>query len=121
MARLTRTLALASAFAALAGVAFAHPDFVSGNPAPNAAVESAPSELRLTFTEPLFVNFSGVKLTDARGKPVKVGKARLAPGDNKVLIVPLTTPLGPGSYKVNWHAVSGDTHRITGSYRFTVR
>lgn len=120
MIGLTRSLAIAAMFTALAGAAVAHPDFVTGNPAPNAAVQT-PSELRLTFTEPLFVNFSGVKLTDARGKPVKVGKARLAPGDHKVLIVPLTAPLAPGAYTVNWHAVSGDTHRITGSYRFTVR
>jgi len=121
MNRLFNTLAVAAALASLAGAALAHPDFVTGNPAPNAAVQAGASELRLTFTEPLFVNFSGVKLTDARGKPVKVGKPRLAPGDNKVLIVPLKTPLAPGAYTVNWHAVSADTHRITGSYRFTVR
>ncbi|MGU7670331.1 copper resistance protein CopC [Escherichia coli] len=28
--------------------------------------------------------------------------------------------LAPGDYKVDWHAVSDDTHRVKGSYSFSV-
>lgn len=116
-----RAAALGIALAGLGGIAAAHPDLVAANPSPGAAVSARPTELRISFTEPLFVNFSGVVLTDARGKRIGTGKAKLAPGDAKVLVVPLKAPLAPGTYTVQWHAVSADTHRITGSYRFTVR
>ena len=29
-------------------------------------------------------------------------------------------PLPPGTYKVNWHVLSVDTHKTEGSYSFTV-
>ena len=29
-------------------------------------------------------------------------------------------PLAAGTYKVEWHAVSTDTHKTQGSYSFTV-
>ena len=120
MKRLIST-ALATIAVLAAGAAVAHPDIVGANPAPNAVVAAGQTELRLSFTEPLFVNFSGVKIVDAKGKAVGVGKPKLAPGDAKVLVVPLKAPLAAGTYTVRWHAVSADTHRITGSYRFTVR
>jgi methionine-rich copper-binding protein CopC len=28
--------------------------------------------------------------------------------------------LSPGEYKVEWHAVSDDTHRVKGNYSFSV-
>jgi methionine-rich copper-binding protein CopC len=41
------------------------------------------------------------------------------PGDAERLEVPLRK-LGPGTYTVHWRAVSVDTHRTQGTYRFTV-
>lgn len=117
---LLRTLFVAAAVASLAGAAFAHPDMVRAVPAANAQVAS-PTELRLVFSEPLFVKFSGVVVKDAHGRTVKTGKPGLAPGDDKVMVVPLGKPLAAGTYTVQWRAVSADTHRITGSYSFTVR
>ena len=117
---IVRGAALGLALAGLAGAAAAHPDIVAASPSPGAAVSARPTELRLSFSEPLFVNFSGVVVTDGRGKRVSTGRPKLAPGDAKVLVVPLKAPLAPGTYTVQWHAVSADTHRITGSYRFTV-
>jgi methionine-rich copper-binding protein CopC len=38
----------------------------------------------------------------------------------KQLVVPVNQPLPPGDYKVEWHAVSDDTHRVTGSCSFSV-
>ena len=84
-------------------------------------VSARPRELRLTFSEPLVINFSGVEITNARGAKLPLGRPALARGDNKVLVVPLKAALPAGVYTVAWHAVAADTHRITGSYRFTVR
>lgn len=118
---ISRTLAVAAAVSSLAGAVLAHPALLDGRPVPNAVISVQPRELRLTFSEPLFVNFSGVILTDARGKRIPLGQAVLAAGDKRVLVAPLRAPLAAGVYTVEWHAVSADTHRITGSYRFTVR
>src|SRR3546814_17908475 len=58
----------------------------------------------------------------ANHAPMKIGGATTAVGeDGKTLIVTLARPLTAGSYKVDWHAVAADTHRIVGSLTFTVR
>ena len=41
-------------------------------------------------------------------------------GDKKTLIVTPTVPLSAGEYKVEWHAVSVDTHKSEGAYQFKV-
>ena len=121
MRKLFRILAFAVAMSGLTGAALAHPALLGGQPGPNAVVSARPRELRLTFSEPLFINFSGVEITNARGAKLPLGRPTLARGDGKVLVVHLKTALPAGVYTVSWHAVSADTHRITGSYRFTVR
>lgn len=53
---------------------------------------------------------------------MKVNGVRVAVGpDSKSLIGTLARRLSPGTYEVNWRAVSTDTHRITGKVSFTVR
>lgn len=55
-------------------------------------------------------------------QPMKVNGVRVAVGpDSKSLIGTLARWLSPGTYEVNWRAVSTDTHRITGKVSFTVR
>jgi methionine-rich copper-binding protein CopC len=49
--------------------------------------------------------------------PVKVAVSK----DRMGLVATPTEPLSAGVYKVNWHAVTADTHRVTGAYTFTVR
>ena len=34
--------------------------------------------------------------------------------------VPIAKPLSPGTYDVDWHAVSVDTHRVNGHFSFKV-
>jgi methionine-rich copper-binding protein CopC len=36
------------------------------------------------------------------------------------MIVPVKDLMAPGDYQVEWHAVSDDTHRVKGSYSFSV-
>ena len=43
------------------------------------------------------------------------------PADKSTLIVKLPQPLAAGSYKVNWQAISADTHKVKGSFTFHVR
>lgn len=105
--------------------ALAHPKLLSASPAPDAKV-GAPARVQMTFSEGLVAKFSGadVVMTAMPGMaghgPMKVpGEAKVA-GDGKTLVVAFKRPLPKGSYRVDWHVVSVDTHRVTGSYSFTV-
>jgi methionine-rich copper-binding protein CopC len=125
------TTALAGIFAvAFAGMASAHPKLVSSSPAANATV-TAPSDVVLRFSEPLIGKFSGASLSMTSmvmdGKmmemPMDMGAmtAALDPSNNKVLVLKPKTRWMVGGYKLDWHAVSTDTHRVTGTLTFTVK
>jgi copper resistance protein C len=59
-------------------------------------------------------------LKDSAGKVIAAGKATNDPANKKMLIVPVTEQLPPVNYKVEWHAVSDDAHRVKRSYSFIV-
>ncbi len=82
---------------------------------------SGPNEIRIVFSEPVELAFSGMDMTDQSGKAVALGAASLNPQNSKELIVPVSAALAPGTYTVQWHAVGDDTHRVTGHYGFQVK
>jgi copper resistance protein C len=100
-------------------VAHAHPQLQSAEPAAGTATAS-PKQIRITFSETVIPQFSGVELKDQAGKLIATGKSETDPSNKKMLIVPVKEQLAPGDYKVEWHAVSEDTHRVKGSYSFSV-
>jgi methionine-rich copper-binding protein CopC len=101
-------------FLCLATPAFAHARLVGSDPTANATVKS-PGQIKLRFSEDLEPAFSSASLTDAKGKTVPVSRSV---GGQTITLLPLT--LRPGGYKVTWHSVGRDTHRVTGSFGFTV-
>ena len=103
----------------LAGQAFAHAHLKAATPASGATV-AAPAELDLGFSEGVNLKFTGVTVTGPEGAAVPIGPARLGPGGDATLVVPLAGTLAPGRYKVDWHALAVDGHKTDGSYRFTV-
>jgi copper resistance protein C len=120
MSRFVRMLSLAAAATlAIAGQAFAHAHLKSSVPADKASV-APPSELDLTFSEGVNAKFSGIKVTGPKKEEVKLGKSMLMDGD-QTLMVPVSGTLEPGTYTVNWHALSNDGHKTNGSYTFTVK
>jgi methionine-rich copper-binding protein CopC len=100
--------------------AYAHPELQSAEPAAGAAMTTSPKQIRITFNENVIPKMSGVEVKDQTGKIIPTGKAATDPANKKLLIVPLTEQLPPGDYKVEWHAVSDDTHRVKGNYSFSV-
>ena len=98
----------------------AHPRLQMSNPAAGATLKMAPKEIRMNFSEGLVPRFSGLELKDSHGKLMQTGTATLNPNDNTKLIVAIKTRLMAGSYSVAWHAVSVDTHRVSGKYSFKV-
>lgn len=103
----------------IGGVARAHPVLQSTEPGQGATV-SSPKEIRLTFTEDLVAKFSGLTIKDERGQPVETASPSVAPNQGRQLIVPIAKPLPSGTYNVEWHAVSVDTHRVAGHFSFRV-
>ena len=113
------SLAALSATAALVGAtaAEAHAKLVSSNPVANATV-AAPKQLVLKFSEKLQPRFSGADVTmPGMVTPAKVSVAK----DGKTMIVKPMAALMAGVYTVKWRAVTADTHRMQGTYSFTVR
>jgi copper resistance protein C len=112
------------AFIALAGdasPAFAHALLKKATPAVGGVVAASPSEIRINFSEGVEANFSGLTLTSQAGGSIPVGKSSVDPSDNTTLVTPVSQPLRPGVYTVNWHAVAVDTHKTQGSFQFTVK
>ncbi len=114
------TTAIALIVAILSGgAALAHPQLQVSDPAAGATTTS-PRQIRITFNEAVIAKFSGIAIKDKTGRTVTVGKAQIDPADKKLLVVPLKEELAPGEYRIDWHAVSDDTHRVTGTYSFSV-
>jgi len=104
----------------LGGAAYAHPQLQSADPAPGAATTTSPKQIRITFNENVIPKMSGVEVKDQTGKIIPTGKAATDPANKKLLVVPISEQLPPGDYKVEWYTVSDDTHRVKGSFSFSV-
>jgi copper resistance protein C len=115
------TALVASAMLLLSGTmaAFAHAHLVRATPAVGGTVQSAPTEVMLRFSEKLEPKFSSVIVRDSAGKQVSKGEATVDKSDRMVIRASLP-PLEPGVYKVEWRAMSADTHKINGDFTFQV-
>jgi methionine-rich copper-binding protein CopC len=100
----------------LAADARAHAFLDHAEPRVGSTVPTAPRELLLSFTQDLEPAFSNAEVRDAKGNRVDQGKAKIS---GSVMHLGLK-PLAPGSYKVQWHALSVDTHTTEGSFSFRV-
>lgn len=119
--------ALIATTAALASsVALAHPKLVSSMPADKAEVAS-PQKIELQFSESLVTQFSGANLVMtgmpgmADHAPMKMAVKVSGSNDPKSMVITPAQPLPAGSYRVDWRAVSSDTHPVTGNIAFTVK
>ena len=109
----------------LSAVAQAHPKLLSSSPAEGES-NSAPAKIELHFSENLVTKFSGAKLvmTEMPGmshSAMAVKASVAGSNDPKTMILTPASPLTAGTYKVEWRAVSSDTHPITGSVTFKVK
>src|SRR5437763_16572798 len=98
------------------GAAYAHASLLHASPAADSIVSAAPQEVTLTFTDTLEAAFSKLTVTDGNGVEVSQGRAQV---NNNTMRVGLKS-LNAGVYKVNWRAMSTDTHRTDGSFTFRV-
>ncbi len=103
----------------IASPAFAHPKLVTTVPAANATV-AAPALVSMTFNEKIVPRFTGASVTTGASQPVAGLVTSFGP-DGKSILLKSPHALAAGSYKVIWHAVAADTHRVAGSFMFKVQ
>jgi copper transport protein len=116
-----RRLLLAAAVVALVfpGAALAHATLEKTQPGIGQRLAVSPHVIRLSFDQTVQTLPNGVRVVDANGKLVS-GIARQAPGDPRVVEVPVTR-LPRGAYTVRWSAISNDSHVGHGLFTFGVR
>ena len=100
--------------------ALAHALLVRSVPEANAALDRAPAQIELYFTETLEPSFSTITVLNSSGAQVDNGDSKLDPADSTHLTVSLRS-LPDGVYTVAWKALSAvDGHVTTGSFPFAV-
>jgi copper transport protein len=102
------------------GVAAAHANYVKSNPASDAQLTKAPTEVRVTFSEPPDARGSDLAVLDADGKRLDNRDVTLVADEPNTLRVTLGA-LGDGGYLVSWTALSAvDGHETKGVIAFAV-
>jgi methionine-rich copper-binding protein CopC len=79
-------------------------------------VAAPPREVTLWFSQKLEPAFSGVTVTNATGERIDTGKVRVNGNQMSISL----RPGGGGTYHVNWHVLSADTHTTDGNFTFQV-
>ena len=101
IAVLATTLAIA-----MPGVALAHSELETADPADGAVLTEQPSEIVLTFSAELRDN-SSIKLIDPSG--AQIGEAGVDPEDDTVMRLAIgELAMAPGTYEIRWTSVSTD-------------
>lgn len=102
----------------LPGVAAAHAELVTPTPADKASVPAPVSEVAGIYSEAMTPTGSSLLVKDASGATVASGT--VDPADTTRLVATPATPLGAGSYSVEWTSNSIDLHVERGTWTFTV-
>ncbi|ALJ19833.1 copper resistance CopC family protein [Microbacterium sp. No. 7] len=117
----TRVLvaAVASALATLlvAAPASAHDALVSSDPAADARLEAAPSEIVLTYSNDVIDASASVAVVDDAGQDWTAGDPVVA---GSTVTVPVDEAMPDGAYEVRWRVASSDGHPIDGLIPFTI-
>jgi methionine-rich copper-binding protein CopC len=96
---------------------WAHAFLDHAEPAVGSQVHSAPTQVKIWFTEKLEPALSKLQVFDASGQEVDKRDVKIDQSNGALLTVSLPQ-LKPGKYKVVWRAVSVDTHVTTGNFTF---
>jgi methionine-rich copper-binding protein CopC len=112
-------LAVACVFAELPHPANAHAFPDHSDPEAGSQLTTPPKEIKIWFTVEVKLPTSGLEIFDHNDKQIDNKDAHLDDKDKTLLIVTVP-PLSPGTYKVHWHAVTKDTHKTQGDYKFEI-
>lgn len=118
MKRLLAGLAVAATvLLGWAAPAAAHAELESTSPAAGAVLAEAPTDVTLTFSEPVEVSLGAVRVYDSDADRVDEGGTH---HDGGASVVQPLGDLADGSYVVTYRVVSADGHPIHGAFTFQV-
>jgi methionine-rich copper-binding protein CopC len=100
-------------------VSSAHTHMEKSSPAKGAQLTAAPKSVELWFSSKVAAEWSTIKVTDSGGK--QVDKGEVSSGDDPDHLSVDLQALPAGHYDVHWNAISGDGHRVKGSFSFEVK
>jgi methionine-rich copper-binding protein CopC len=103
----------------LPGALFAHAELDTATPAEGSTVTEPVTEVSGTYTQRMKVDGSSLIVKDSTGATVAEGGRDAS--NNKLMVATPSTPLGPGSYRVEWTSNSAQDNEIArGTWEFTV-
>jgi copper transport protein len=112
-------LAVAACALTVPAAAWAHAALVGTEPVASRTINTSPTQVRLTYSEPIEPRFAIVSVSDAAGRQLTAGPPQRAPGSPQTLVTPLHhTP--QGWYLVFWRVISADGHPVRGAFTFAV-
>ena len=96
--------------------ALGHSEAPKTVPADRSELVAAPDKIQFNFPEA--VRLTSVRVFDVGDKEIGLpGKRDMTVAKERQVRIPI---LPEGQYRVEWRALSGDGHPISGSFRFTV-
>jgi hypothetical protein len=97
-----------------------HNRLTKSTPEKDDVLTEAPQTIQLWFAEEPELVLSSVTLKSADNAKVALDKLRKAE-DAKSVTAPITGPIRPGSFTVEWKTAGKDGHVIRGKYSFTLK
>ncbi|MEV6690449.1 copper resistance protein CopC [Micromonospora sp. NPDC051196] len=120
-ARLTAAAGLLVTVVALllapASPAAAHAVLSSSSPAASSVVPNAPTEVVLTFSEPVRKVPDKIRVIAPDGSRVDRGEPTFA---DSVVNIPVDISAGNGTYLVTYRVISADSHPVSGAFTYSV-
>ncbi|WP_293767630.1 copper resistance protein CopC [Sporichthya sp.] len=97
--------------------ALAHAELLTSSPTSGAALDAAPTELTLTFSESITQVPGAMKLIAADGTAAPLGRTTV---EGNTLHVPIPGPLPDAGYVFVFRVISADSHPVAGAITFTL-
>jgi copper transport protein len=103
-----------------ASTAFAHAQLESTTPTAGSVLTSAPTDVTMTFGEPVEIPLGSVQVLDGAGRSVVQGKPFHPGGVASKVAQDLQPGLPDGGYVVVWRVISADSHPVHGAFTFSI-
>lgn len=117
IARVACAAGVAGLLAVVPGLALGHVELIESSPEAGSNLNSAPTEVTVTFDDELNPDESSFTVTDADGNEVGGGEVDLTVADRNVLRGDVDIS-DPGVYTVSYVVAGVDGHEIDGTFSF---
>jgi copper transport protein len=100
--------------------ASAHAYPISSTPSFGQQLAHAPHEIRIVFSDTVRPAGGNAAVSNATGRSILSGPARVDAHNQRELVLPLTSGLPNGNYTARWRVISNDGHTEEGLLEFRV-